>query len=65
MKLHALNNRLEDLGEDRDVIVRVLDPNYEDIYVEYDVVGAEPDDKDAHEEGATVVLTLRQRAASD
>lgn len=73
MKLRALMNRLEDIediGEDREVIVRIdtLDGvgiGPVSVVYDFDVVGAEPDDKAAHEDGATVRLILRERPASD
>lgn len=64
MKLRSLQNRLEDIGEAREVVV-VIEVGPEawlvGATVPFDVVGAEPDDKAAHEDGATVRLILRER----
>lgn len=66
MKLHALMNRLEDIGEARDVVVRNEQVNGigERYIVEYDVVGAETDGL-GNIDGYKVVLILRERPASD
>lgn len=66
MKLHALMNRLEDIGEDRDVIVRVAgvydgrsstEPD-----AEYDVIGCDTEGPGRGDNAGPAILLLRERA---
>lgn len=67
MKLHALMNRLEDIGEDRDVIIRVgnLVPvtDVNDTYREYDIVGCDTEGPGRGDNAGPAILLLRERAA--
>lgn len=64
MKLHALMNRLEDMGEDRDVIVRVemgLSEFGVKVEMEYDVVGCDTEGPGRGDNAGPAILLLRER----
>lgn len=66
MKLHALMNRLEDIGEDRDVIIRVaMGPPEFDFTVEneYDIVGCDTEGPGRGDNAGSAILLLRERGA--